>query len=175
MNEISPRSKLMDALAQSDEMRRSDRADRIQWLSEHNVSLGIVMGPMDSMAIRSEASECFAEGHYIATLLLAVAFIEHAITDSLIERGLAKYGIPLAKAIRIAREKRIFPPEMLSGADHLRELRNPFTHRKEPTHDHSFGNRFLKSRAHPRVILEKDAKDALIHMYAFFHATLKSG
>lgn len=87
------RSNLIAALVQSDDMRRSDRADRILWLSKHQIPLGIVVGQMDTMAVLGEARDCFIEGHYIASLLMCVAFIEHTITDTLVERKLAKYGI----------------------------------------------------------------------------------
>jgi hypothetical protein len=166
-------SNLVAALAHYDEISRSARADRIQWLSEHQIPLGVVVGPMDTMAVLGEARDCFIAGHYIAALLLAVAFIEHTVADELNERDLAKYGVPFVEAIKIAQECSLFPIEMLSRADRLRKIRNPFMHRKDVDHEHSFGNRFLKSRVHPNITLEEDAKDALALMYAFFYATLK--
>ncbi len=156
-------------------MRRPERADRVQWLSKHHIPLGIVVGPMDTMAAIGEARDCFVEGHYIASLLLSVAVIEHILADSLVERGLANYGVTFIDAIKIAGDANIFTSEMLSRVDHLREIRNPFTHRKSPKHQHSFGNRFLTEKVHPKAILERDAKDALGLMYTFFHSTLKVG
>lgn len=173
--ESTAHSKLVAALEQSDEMRRSERAERIEWLSTHQISLGFVVGPMDSMAVLGEARDCFIEGHYIASLLLSVAFIEHTMIDELVEHGVAKYGISFIDAIRLSREAELFSPEMLSGADRLREIRNPFAHRKNRDHKHSFGNRFMEEQVHPRSILERDAKAALALMYAFFHCTLKDG
>jgi hypothetical protein len=175
VTESTTHSNLVSALEQSDEMRRSERAERIEWLSTHQIPLGVVVGPMDSMAILGEARDCFIEGHYIASLLLCVAFIEHTITDELVEHGLARYGVSFVDAIRLSKDAGLFSPEMLSGADHLREIRNPFTHRKSQDHRHSFGNRFLEERVHPRSIVERDAKDALALMYAFFHCSLKDG
>ncbi len=169
------RSNLIAALVQSDEMRRSERADRIQWLSKHQIPLGIVVGQMDTMAVLGEARDCFIEGHYIASLLMCVAFIEHTVTDALIERSLAKNGISFNDAIKVAGEAGLFPLDMLSRADHLREIRNPFTHRKNPNHHHSFGNRFHEEGVHPRTILERDAKEALALMYAYFHSSLNVG
>ena len=49
------------------------------WLSEHEFSPGVVMGRMDTMALMREARESFVDGHYIATLVLASAFIEHTL------------------------------------------------------------------------------------------------
>ena len=79
------RSNLIAALVQSDEMRRSERADSILWLSKYQIPLAIVVGEMDTMAVLGEARDCFIEGHYIASLLMCVAFIEHTITDTLVE------------------------------------------------------------------------------------------
>lgn len=162
-------SKLLAALAQSDEMLRSERADRILWLSEHRISVGMVVGPMDTLAVLNEAHDCFVEGHFIAAILTAVAFIEHTIVDELIDRGLAKYGVSFVDAIKVADENNVFPSDMLQRADQLREIRNPFAHRKNPTHRHSFGNRFRERGVHPKTILEQDAKDSLALMYAFFN------
>lgn len=172
VTESTAHSDLVTALERSDEMRRSERAERIEWLSAHQIPLGVVVGPMDSMAVLGEARDCFIEGHYIASLMLSVAFIEHTMTDELVVRGRAKYGVSFVDAIRSSKEAGLFSPEMLSGADRLREIRNPFAHRKCQDHRHSFGNRFLRQRAHPRSILERDAKDALALMYAFFHCSL---
>jgi hypothetical protein len=169
VTESTAHSDLVAALERSDEMLRSERAERIEWLSAHRIPLGVVVGPMDSIAVLGEARDCFIEGHYIASLMLSVAFIEHTLTDELVERGLAKYGVSFVDAIRLSKEAGLFSPEMLSGADRLREIRNPFAHRKSQDHRHSFGNRFLQQRAHPRTILERDAKDALALMYSFCH------
>lgn len=164
-------TKLIAALVESDDMRRSERALRIEWLSALQIHDGIIAGSIDTLGMLHEARDCFVEGSYIAVLLLADSFIEHIITDELIERGLAKYGIN--DSIKVARENNIFSINMLIQAGHLREIRNPFVHRKSPTHQHSFGNRFIQSGAHPTALLEKDAKDALALMYEFFYATLK--
>jgi len=169
------RSNLIAALVQSDELRRSERADRILWLSKYQIPLGIVVGQMDAMAVIGEARDCFIEGHYIASLLMCVAFIEHTITDTLVEHDLAKYGINLSEAIKVAGNAGLFPLDMLSRADRLRDIRNPFTRRKNPNHRHTFGNRFHEERVHPQIILERDAKEALELMYAYYHSSLNVG
>lgn len=173
-NETNLYSKLIEALAQSDEMRRIERADRIMWVSEHRPQNGVIMGKMDEMSLLQEAHDCFIEGHFIATLLLAVSFIEHTLSDELIGRGLAEYGeVTLASLVKISRNNLIFPDDMLNEVDRLRLIRNPFTHLKAPSHEHSLSSRFIKTNAHPKTILEKDAKDSLKLMYAFFQFTLK--
>jgi hypothetical protein len=43
------------------------------------------------------------------------------------------------------------PADLLDRTDRLRQLRNPFTHRKAPDHPHSFGARFQSEKRHPRM------------------------
>jgi hypothetical protein len=167
-------SKLLKALEQSDNWRRQGRADRILWLSQHQVAYGLISGPMDTMRVLGEARDCFVEGHYVAALLLAVAFIEHTLIDELQERNVDGGVRNFETAIQRARESNLFPTDLLSRADGLRKIRNPFAHRKAQGHQYSFGNRFIARKEHPDLILEEDAKEALEVMYAFFRLTLKS-
>lgn len=80
-------AKVLSALQRSDEASRPRRVKRIAWLSGHQVAVNSI-GPVDTMAVLDEAKDCFVYGHYIATLLLAVAFIEHTLADELEERNL---------------------------------------------------------------------------------------
>jgi hypothetical protein len=106
-------------------------------------------------------------------LLLATAFIEHTLIDELRERHLADKFRTFYDAIRVARQNRVFPDDLLSRADQLRMIRNPFAHRKPPGDPGNFPNRFLARQVHPTTILEEDAKESLELMYAFFRLTLK--
>jgi hypothetical protein len=73
MTHVKPedRARLVEALSQSDESVRGERADRIVWLSQHNMSPGIVVGRLEPMNLMQEASDSFVNGHFIACLLLA--------------------------------------------------------------------------------------------------------
>ncbi|MDP2155902.1 MAG: hypothetical protein Q8J61_07880 [Sulfuricella sp.] len=118
-------TKLLEALEQSDSWRRQGRAKRILWLSQHQVPYGLISGPMDTMRVLGEARDCFVEGHYVASLVLAVAFIEHSLIDELQERNLAGGVSSFSAAIQRATENSVFPPDLLSRADELRKIRNP--------------------------------------------------
>lgn len=124
------------------------------------------------MALLSEARECFINGHFIATILLAVAFIEHTITDEFPTNGAAAR---FKSAIKAAREQQLFPDALLERAAELQLRRNAFCHRKPNGHEHSFGTRFLTRQEHPQKILEEDAKESLSLMYTFFQLTVKVG
>lgn len=164
---------LIQALEWSDDDRRPARAERIRWVAQYDITGSIIMGPVEAMDLLREARECFVEGHYIATLMLATALIEHVISEELVSANKSKYGIPFEKAIRLAREETLFPAELLDSADRLRILRNPFAHRKPDGHEHTLGNRFIAQNRHPRQVVEEDARAALIAMYGHFRHALK--
>ncbi len=94
-----------DALEQSDTWRRQGRAERITWLSQHQVAYGVISGPMDLN----------------------------------LDRGVGNFKI----AIQRAADNNVFPSDLLSRADGLRKIRNPFSHRRAPGDPDSFGSRFL--------------------------------
>mgnify|MGYP003429852243 CR=1 FL=1 len=99
---------LLRALAESDERRRLGRAERILWVSALCPRTGAVFGPLDTMTILNEARECFIEGHYIATVLLAMAFVEHTVMDELSESGYGRPGT-FSLALNAAAKKQLFP------------------------------------------------------------------
>ena len=61
----------------------------------------------------------------------------------------------------------MFPAALLSRADGLRKIRNPFSHRREAGDPDKFDTRFLARKQHPDLILEADAKEALDGMLAY--------
>lgn len=166
---------LVAALKWFDDEYRDERANRVKWASCVQFQPALVSGPLDTMRVLEEARQSFVNGQYIAVQLLAAAFIEHALVDELTERGLAKPGISFKQAIGIAKEASAFAVELLSKAERVRQLRNPFTHRKGDSHPHSLGTRFMEQQRHPTSILEDDAKFAMEAMYAFFRAVARPG
>jgi len=167
----SLRTRLLVALGKSDVLRREGRADRIVWLRQHQIEGGLHVGLMDTMTVLGEAPACFIEGHYVAVLMLAVAFIEHTLMDELKARGFDGKVRNLGAAIERAEEMNVFPADLLTRATALRKIRNPFAH-LDADDEYSFGNRYIERRVHPETILEQDAKDALEVMYAMFRLTL---
>lgn len=169
------RSRLLAAIDYWDRETREKRADRIAWVGQYDrLPGGAVLGPLDTMQIRTEARESFVCGQFIATVMLAMAFVEHTVVDELIERDLAKHGVAFQRALDIAEANQLFEADLLARARAMQKTRNPFAHRKEPGHEHSFGTKFKKRRVHPRTILEEDARAALVLMYDFFHAAMRS-
>lgn len=166
------RERLLVALQRSDEIHREKRADRMIAVSAHVKSYGVVMGEADTLAIKEEAYYSYVNGHYIATILLAVSLIEHTLSDAIVESGEGR-PFNLGGAIKTARSKNLFPDDLLNAADRLRQIRNPFTHRREPDDPDIFANRFWARKIHPTALLEEDAKAALVAMYQFFDLSIK--
>ncbi|HEY9146874.1 MAG TPA: hypothetical protein VIN36_09340 [Thiobacillus sp.] len=163
---------LVRALAESDEHRRQGRAERILWVSALRPQTGAVIGPLDTMTILNEARECFIGGHYIATVVLAMAFIEHTVIDELDDNGLEKPRA-FSAALEAAAKSQLFPNDLLSRTGNFSRIRNAFSHRKPSDDPNSFGYRFLARGVHPAIILEEDAKQSLELMYEYFRLTLE--
>lgn len=61
---------------------------------------------------------------------------------------------------------RSFGEGVLDKADQLRLVRNPFAHLKSSDREYNLDRRAFRVGADPEQILESDAKDAIIAMYA---------
>ncbi|TIC87255.1 hypothetical protein [Crenobacter intestini] len=164
---------LLKALEESDDERRAARAERNVWLSLHKPSVSVFMGRTESLQVLREAREVFVDGHFVASLLMAVSFIEHTLVEELQLLGHTKGSPTLGQAIAIAQDKKVFPADWLERAKTLSLRRNPFAHLKEGWHQHALATRVRDERRHPVSIMESDAKDAIDLMYNFFVATLR--
>ncbi|PKO81734.1 MAG: hypothetical protein CVU19_05345 [Betaproteobacteria bacterium HGW-Betaproteobacteria-13] len=133
----------------------------------------MMMARPESLQLIQEARATFVDGHFVAALILAMAFIEHAIVEDLQSRGKVQGSPTFAQALNLANEQRLFPPDWLKRAKRLSYRRNPFAHLKEDGHAHGLGQRVLDTKIHPRSIMESDAKDAIELMYSFLTATVR--
>ncbi|WP_286563989.1 hypothetical protein [Variovorax brevis] len=120
-----------------------------------------------------EARDSCVHGNFIATLVLALACVEHVINDALPPipepaPGKKKRSPQMTDAIKQARDAKLFSTDLLDGAEILTTFRNPFIHRRDDEDSDTLGRRVWSRKAHPRTILEHDARDALQVMYGFF-------
>jgi hypothetical protein len=162
-----PRPQFEAALERADKRQNPFRAARVRWLKgviPKNISYVL---PVETALVFEEAKSCFVYGHFIATIILAASFIEHWLISSLQSGGHCKEASRgLAAAIKFARSTHLVDPVVLDQADHLRLIRNPFVHLKEFDHEHTITQRAGKYKTDPWTLSEKDAKEALIAMYA---------
>lgn len=168
------RENLIDALARADESSRTARAERIEWLAQHYFHPGAVVGEIAALHMMEEARLCFISGHFIGALLLAASFVEQTLSEELESIVPPQKCRTFELMIKSGRQYLQLPGDLFDRTDRLRELRNPFTHRKAHDHPHAFGARFLTAKTYPATILEADARLAMELMYEWFRRTLRS-
>lgn len=168
------RDRLIDALKASSDRLIEGRADRILWVSANTNDVPpIITGRVEELALFNEAKKCFFGAHFIATIVVAAAYVEQQLVYELLDRGLTiNDRLRVSEAIELARKHQVLDGALLDRIDAVAELRNSYAHYRDLTHPTSFSARFQKAKVHPDVIRENDAHEALRVMDEVFHATL---
>jgi len=152
-------------LAEMDADTLSARASNLSYVMSIAPDAGFAM-PHESFLVFTEARDAFVSGLYVATLMLAQAFIEHRLQilmEELGEHSVAKKGISaILKRLLVLRPQHAF---ILNRVDQMRAFRNPFTHLKPFDHPYTIGQISLAKRVDPREILFRNARDSLSIMY----------
>ncbi|WP_141217890.1 hypothetical protein [Bordetella genomosp. 5] len=161
------RERAIAYLKRKDAGSRSDRANRLRWISEQHINVGY-LGRAETAAIFEEARSSYVHGNFIATLILALAYAEHVINDALPPRPSHERSPTLASAVNKARAAKLFPDDLLDEIAVMNDFRNPFVHRRSASDPDTIGQRVSSRKSHPATILEQDARDALLIMYSFF-------
>lgn len=163
------RKRVIACLEQLDPTDRIERAERHIWMGKHHVGVnGGYWERSETSAVLQEARSSYLHGNFIATLILALAYVEHVINDALPPLPPKTRTPTMAAAIKQARAAELFPEDLLDGAAVLSDFRNPFVHRRDADDPDTIGQRVQSRKSHPRMILEQDARDALLVMYGFF-------
>jgi len=126
-----------------------------------------VFGSNESVRIFDEAIHCYIFGQFVATIILAQAFIERRFQEYFhirMDAKRAKYS--LDKLLKEFRANQFIDEHFVEKIDKIRLKRNPFVHHKEPLHKDSLMSRSYNSSIDPDQLLEDDAKDALSLMMA---------
>lgn len=165
--------KLDEALRASDDRRRGERIQRIIWLAEHEDLPGAIMGRVETLHLLREARGAFVDGHYAATLLLAISVINHSLIEELQFRNGIQGDPGLQKVLAKSEELNFLPAEWFAPIRQLVSRRHPFVHFKEEDHEHGLGERIMLEKTHPALLLEQDARDAIMFMFRVFRATLR--
>lgn len=123
-------------------------------------------GSEESMRIFDETVHCYIFGQYIATIILAQAFIERRFQEYFhirLDDKRAKYT--LDKFIKEFMGTEFLPDFILEKIDKIRLKRNPFVHHRMPLQKDTLMARSIGSETHPDEVLQKDAKDAMEVMF----------
>ena len=146
-----------------------------RWLAEHDAATfperhrrlrqtieimpdGTFMMPIEAHAVFTEARSTYVNGDYASVLMVAQAFVEHRMQGYLEGQGqpkVAKSG--LVKILEYCEQHRLLDPVILKGLDHLRRIRNPFTHMRPFEDPHTLAQRSLRMRLHPAELMEQEA------------------
>jgi hypothetical protein len=171
--ESATRLKLVDALTYSDERRRLDRVERIEWLSANRRPPVAMAGRSQILALHGEAIHCYIDGRFIAATLCATAFVEQTVVDALLElRKTSSVQIGAKDALDLAAKHLLLCPVLVRRIRALLSRRNAYAHIKVATNRYSFDRRYWAAKVHPDRIRASDAKKALQVMDAVLHALL---
>jgi hypothetical protein len=175
MAEESHLSRLIDALRCYDDDSRFARAKRIEWASSLYQPQGMVSGELVQLDLMEEARVCFVNGQFLATVLCATSAVEHLLVAELEERGILSRKTTLGPLVEMARDAGLFLSPVIERLEALNERRNPLAHRRDPTHESTLVNRYLKNSIHPNALMENDARFGMAVMYETFLILLKNG
>lgn len=172
-NRLPSRETVLESLKWSDEQRREERADRLQWLSQHNTSTGGVLwathSEMEVFELRDEAQRSYIEGLYIGTVLLAMAFVEQTIVARVLYDDPAQdASMYVWEAIKLARARKLFDEDLLDRALAMGKVRNACAHLRTIEHEFSFSRRWLAQKVHPDAVRDSNARNALVLMDDYF-------
>jgi hypothetical protein len=173
-NPIYPRKSQNQAILERFDARTvSERTERLRFLrSIFPRGAGFLM-PLETSLVFSEAKMTFINGEFIATVLLASAFIEHRLGAYLEGKGFRKESKGgLAAIVACARDEGLVDYHLLAKTERLQKIRNPFVHLKPHTHAYNLGRRAMANTRNLATVMEADAKDALSIMYAMAIARL---
>ena len=130
------------------------------------------MGRTETLHLLREAREVFVDGHYVAALLLAISVINHSLIEELQLRDAIQGDPGLQKVLAESKGMKFLPEEWYPPIEQLVSRRHPFVHLKEPKYQHGLGMRVMKEGVHPTLLVEQDARDAIMFMFRVFRATL---
>jgi hypothetical protein len=159
-------SHLERSLRKYDRDSFGNRLDRLKYLQKiFPKGYGFLLAP-ESAYILDEVKMTFMNGHYVATIMLAQAFIEHVLqgtvcgskSEKVVKRGLGA----IVKWIRNNKPEHSY---LMKEIDHLRKFRNPFCHLRPSDDPDTISQRMFQSGMHPDEILEEETKKAITLMY----------
>jgi hypothetical protein len=123
----------------------------------------LLVGGIPAMFALDELKRSYAYGNFMATVLLAQAFIEQTLGGSYMLSGqdeIAQRGF--AGLIAAARDDGKITAELANEFDHLRRIRNPYTHNVSGLGPRSYMGRLKDTEfVAPEDLVMEDAKFAV--------------
>jgi len=158
------RTRIEILLSKQDRESLPGRIERINYLRKIISPRMGIMGSMDLVFVFQEAKSSYVNGQFIATLLLAQAFIEKIIQSQMEAKGYPGTNRGLKYMVKYCRDKNLLPSVILDKIDYLRNIRNPFTHLKPDNYPYHLDLRIYQKKMQPYKVLENDAREAISTM-----------
>ena len=155
-----------DWVVREDEAARLERADRLEWLLTKypESQLGfLIHGGWLSQRLLEEAKYCFVYGQYLATVILATAFVERVLAAEFYAR--ARDDLERASSVTLLREgldAGLLTPGEFDSLDNVRQLRNPVAHFRRPLAADTVERRAVVGQADPDELVRGDAETVLM-------------
>lgn len=128
----------------------------------------VFFGGMPSAQAYMEIRIAYIHGLFLSTVLLALACIEQELAGVLHMRGMDRLAkARLEKLLEEGLAKGIITAEEFQTFDHLRGVRNSYTHFRDPTHPTAWVRRAMINDTPIDDILEADATSALSALGSF--------
>jgi len=154
-------------LLQYDKMTFEERLRRLTYIAQIYPKELLLVGDMEFVFTFNETKDCYINGHYISTIILAQSFIEKIFYDFFVRTNLKKQAESgLAVMIKYAKQNNLINSLILNKVEDLRLKRNPFTHPKDWSYPHDLSKRMQRNKTQPHEQLEKDATEAIQVMFA---------
>jgi hypothetical protein len=152
-------------LDNEDRIERQARIERLKWLERQMPKVRWVAfgtGPI-SKSLFEEARYCFAYGQYLASILLALSFIEQSLAGyfySIERNDLEKAG--LSDLAKEARNLSLISQKDFAALKRAWQVRKPVTHFRRPGHPERIETRaFYEGPTRLYNIIEKDARSVM--------------
>ena len=151
-------------LGNEDTVAFEGRLSRLQWIQAKYpaISLQLFPGGLLSKYLFEEARYCFVYGQFLATVMLALAFVERVLAADLYGGGLEA-----AKKDRFQRllehhlERNTITAEEFAQIECARRNRNAVVHLRPPGHKQTLECRAFEEDSFPYHVLESDARNLL--------------
>jgi uncharacterized membrane protein len=156
-------AELQEWLEQDEAASRTHRAKRLATMLAILPDEGMIFfGGMSSAQTYTELRLAYIHGLYIATVLLALACIEQDLAGRLHMTGMDSAAkARLETLLKEGLAKGTITAEEFGTFDHLREVRNSYTHFRTPSHPKGWERRAMTTDTPLDDILEADATEAL--------------
>lgn len=121
------------SLTRSDKSTRRKRLERNLWCHQNLDSYAAITSDFrdETSFMEREARQSFINGQFISTLLVAIAYCEHTLSDiALAETRSTSCANDPKRYIPVIQKHRIFNASFWDELQRLKDIRNAYAHRK---------------------------------------------